>query len=322
MPEERARLRVHLGPERGVVWVGDVLRALAALRPADAEARRAMGEALGFRVRGASVTDAAVPTQPEPLPDLAEPVAARERPAPILEILEPVEYAPVAGQRLGTVEALAALVAEHLETAPPFTPLLRPEWSPGIVAAANETIVRDGPIDVEAMVDSAARLELAESVPRRPRASLHRGVQLLVDIGDGMQPFRRDQLELVEAVRSIAGKHSTEVLYFRDCPTRDEGAGPGGVWTWRRYRLPEPRRPVLVLTDFGIGGPQLRAAGGTVDEWVRVALLLARRESRLSAFVPYASDRWPPALRAVAHLVTWDRGTSRTAVRHALRHSA
>jgi hypothetical protein len=304
------------------VWLGDLLRALAALRPADEAGRRAVAEGLGFRVRG---PDAEAPRRdtrpgrrrlrPQPAP------AARSPLVPELEILEPIERASLAPVRIPSAQAVASLDDVHLEMLPPFMPLLRPAWAAGIVAAANETSVRDGPIDIDAMVERVSRLELVESVPQAPRASLHRGAQLLVDIGDGMQQFRRDQEELVELVTAIVGRNATEVLYFRDCPTREEGAGPGDAWTWTAYRLPEPRRPVLVLSDFGIAGAALRPAAPTVDEWVSLARRLALRESRLAAFVPFDSGRWPPALRAVAHLVPWDRSTGRGAVRDALGHA-
>jgi hypothetical protein len=314
-----SRSRREAAGERPGVWLADVLRALGALRPSTAADRRAIAHGLGFRIPGA---DADAVHGPIPADEVelstapAEPPA--ERPAPILEILEPAERATIAGGPVTSATAVPVFTADALDVLPPFMPLLRPDWSRGVLAAANETLVPDGPIDVDAMVERAARLEPLETVPRRPRPSLHRGVQLLVDIGEGMQPFRRDQEALAEATRSVVGKQAVEVLYFRDCPTRPEDAGPGSVWTWTRYRAPDPRRPVLVLSDFGIGGPPLRPGSSSVAEWVALARRLARRESRLSGLVPYPPARLPPGLRAVARLVEWDRSTSRAAVRQAL----
>src|SRR5206468_10029090 len=104
--------------------------------------------------------------------------------------------------------AVPTLNPDDADALPPIMPLLRPKWSRGVLAAANETTVSDGPIDVERMVERAARVEPVVTVPRLPRPSLHRGVQLLVDIGEGMQPFRRDQEVLVEVARETVGRRA------------------------------------------------------------------------------------------------------------------
>lgn len=52
---------------------------------------------------------------------------------------------------------------------------------------------------------------------------------MLIDLSEGMRPFRRDQTDIRDAVRAVLGEGAAEVLHFAGAPLW--GAGPGGSAT-------------------------------------------------------------------------------------------
>jgi hypothetical protein len=67
---------------------------------------------------------------------------------------------------------------------------------------------------------------------------------------------------------------------------------------------------VLVVSNFGIGGPVLHAQRSRPHEWVKFAQLLAEAGCPVAGLVPYPSLRWPDDVAARIRLLTWDRGTT------------
>jgi len=168
--------------------------------------------------------------------------------------------------------------------------------------------MREGPLDVPAIVEMLARRQVPERLPQKAKPTLRFGVQVLVDLGMSMRPFAGDQVQVVAQVRAIAGPQRTSVRYFSDAPGR--GAGPGPRRTWRRYEPPERGTRVLVLSDCGLGGPPLYARRGRPEEWRSLVSDLRRQECDVVALLPVLADRWPSWLSALMPLVCWDRTTT------------
>ena len=120
-----------------------------------------------------------------------------------------------------------------------------------------------------------------------------------------MQPFGRDQAQVIAQVRGIAGPQRTSVLYFADAPTR--GAGPGPRRTWRRYEPPDAGTRVLVLSNFGLAGPVVYPDRTRPREWRSLVDEVQRQGCGLVALLPVPADRWPPWLSMLMPLVCWDR---------------
>ena len=118
----------------------------------------------------------------------------------------------------------------------------------------------EGPLDVPAIVEVLARRQVPERLPREAWPTLRFGVEVLVDTALPMRPFEGDQRQVAGRLRLVAGQQRTSVTYFADVPGR--GAGPGPRRTWRPYEPPEQGTCVLVLSDFGLGGPALYAHRG------------------------------------------------------------
>jgi hypothetical protein len=208
------------------------------------------------------------------------------------------------------------LAEENPDVTPPplpFRPLLRPRTAAGVVAAAVRTWGPGSRIDERRTVAELARGRPIRKFPRRPLLSVYRGVQVLVDQGEAMEPYGRDQLHVVDVISRVVGPEATTVGSFENCPSR-------GVWMLPRVGV-VPGRPVVVLTDLGLGGPQVQPVRASATEWCRYAVGLARAGSPVIAFVPYSVDR---AYRMVSRriaVVLWDRASISAAQRARRRAS-
>jgi len=300
--------------------LGDLARALTHLAPENAMTREEIARLLGFGIRELSQLKTGprppVPSEPElPSPPLQPPTPPLDKTAP--QRIEPIFTEPLRPLRL----LLDGPSLEHPHTPSSssqivFAPLLKPVWERNLISAAVATCAPTGPLDVPRLVDTTARGRPLRTIPRLPQPSLFRGVQVLVDLGEGMEPFARDQAHLLEELRRIVGTESTSVAHFRNNPLRGTGVNP---WTWGPYRPPHPGTPVLALTDLAIGGPVLDPDRSSEGEWLTFAARLAHASCPLVAFVPYPERRWPRRLKRQTALICWDRSTTVGAIFRRIR---
>jgi len=304
---------------RSEIWLGDVARAFAALRPQTAADRAAIARLLGFE----SQLEAA-PAQPSHPPSAvpeAERAPVPERPVrrwgiPLVRpslgrsaraqgatderrLLVPVSRDPRPTVTWGQ-PALTVATTEQLSQLPPHIPLLPPRSTTVILQTLLGQPVPEGAVDVALTANQLAAQRPVFEMPRHERSSLRFGVQVLIDRGEGMEPFRRDQAELVGSIVRVFGRERVQLRYFSGSPFR---AGAGPVWTWGRYRPPPPRTRVLILSDLGISA---RAEAAPAD-WPALARLLSARRCDAVCLVPYTSAHWPPTRQRPFRLVTWDR---------------
>lgn len=308
----------------GEIWLGDAATAIAALASDDDE-RRAILRLLGLAptpraepVRESGPGDAypafqaPVPSTPGPAPaDTTSPAPpAGDEPTQTpgdLPLLTPTGFEPPES-RSWPDESLPRVDQVRLRALRPHEPLLAPRSTRALLGMTLSQPVPEGPIDSDALVEAISRMRPVDRLPRRPTRTLRFGVQVLVDLGAGMQPFARDQWELVDQLRRLFGQELTDVQQFAYAPLR--GTGPGPRWTWTPYRPPPPATRVLVLSNFGIGGPPLDYLASDRSEWEEFVELVARHGFAATGFVPYPPTRWPAWLRSRLPLICWDRGTT------------
>jgi hypothetical protein len=326
----------------------DLVRSLAVLRPRDEETLRALAALFGIEAPASAAAIAGSSGSPRTAAvaegDRAEKGDAVHRrraaaPAPAAAVPAPRAGDAPSGSAMSRGEIAAMLTpdrtARHapawLETVvllpephsfaePPLPdPLLEPRWTRAILGGALATPFHDGPLDAQRLVSEAARGVPLCAIPRRVRPTLARGVQVLVDRGERMQPWSADQRQLVEQVRSVAGREQVEVLYFAGLPAW--GAGPGSRLRWRGYHehhAPRPGTVVVLLTDLGLGPFLAGSRSPGPAQWRHFALRAARAGSPLLVFVPYGEERWPAELRGCLHLLHWDRATTAQSVRRSI----
>lgn len=311
------------------IWLGDLIRAWHKLG-VDAEEARAMATLMGFSLPASTVRpnapDSEIPAPmwarpaepgraPRRVPavtnPVAEPSAQPRSPGPARRVTFARNLRPV-GVDVGLRAGPGNDQPQSAELLPPesprrgaplpLLPLLSARVAPGILTAAVATDAGDGRPDVDALVELVAQRRFEQAVPRVVRASLFRGVQLLLDRSPAMAPFARDVTELARTVRSTVG-HNVEEISLPGRP--EDWLRPGED----RYSPPHPGTPVLAISDLGIGRPpgHLRPEAHTV--WLPLADLLLRRGSQLVALVPYPRSRWP-ALGDRVRMIPWDTTTS------------
>lgn len=198
-------------------------------------------------------------------------------------------------------------------------PLFEP-WHQRAVLSALAAIDRPGQdVDINAVVERVALREPVGVVPRLPEQTTRLGVQLLVDYGPSMGPFRRDLRLLAEALRRVASSDAVEVLAFRAnlqevVPLSGEDDEP------RPYTPAGGSRPILVASDLGI------AATGAITvrpvDWLALASHAKELGSPLVVLVPYPPARWPAWASTYLSLVHWDRPTNAGHARRAARRAA
>ena len=198
---------------------------------------------------------------------------------------------------------------------PPLEPLFLPRWTPGILATALAIETGHGPLDIDRIVDSLARLELRTPLPHRRRWTLDRGVLALVDVSEGMLPFDSDVADILARVRRVVGPDVT-LRQFDGYPLT-VGGGPDRIAGMDE--MPQTPRTALAITNFGLYGPAVRARSAAIEgEWLELADTLAHAGCPVVALVPDRGSRVPPALRSRIAVIEWDRGTSVAAAARAV----
>ena len=299
------------------IFISDLVRALKRLGVTDDASRRDISRLLGLvqAPKGAPTFKPPPIKPPERLPPPPPPPPASPPPAQdslqsnIETSTREVEFWFPTIPLTPLPQASAGASPE-----PPVAPLFVPNWTRAILSSALSTNGEDGPLDLDRIIEALGRAEIPARLPRRPRPTTRRGVQLLIDKSDAMTPFASDQNSIHKATRLAIGSDNVKVLRFVGCPSR--GVRASALEEWKTYGPPPPGTPVLLLTDLGVGRPMFSTERADIDEWLGFAAQVRRAGCPLLAFIPYAPRRWPRALRRVMTLVQWDRRTSAVTIRN------
>jgi hypothetical protein len=318
--------------------LGDFIRAVAALEPRDSAAVAAVQDMLGLHRRPpvaepardvgpwhgslpASETELAVAKPPREVKldedaQHSATVRSGDRQPARLRLVRPASGKP-APPAWVTVPGPRISAEPAVRYTPPAEPLFGGVRLRALLTAVLATDVSEGELDISEVIRRiCARRPIAE-LPRLDVPTLRRGVQLLVDVGRGMDPYAQDRNPLVSHVRGIVPGDRISVLYFVGCPGRGCGAGPRKKWS--PWRPPSSGTPVVALTDVGIGGPIFDPERGQTSEWLDFASQLKGLGNPLAALVPYSADRWPIPLTKVMLFLHWSERASARQVTHARR---
>jgi hypothetical protein len=200
---------------------------------------------------------------------------------------------------------------------PPIQPLFDRVRRRGLLSSALAVHVDEGDLDMQRIVAIVSAGQPLQYLPRLRVPTLRRGVQVLLDVGQGMDPFAEDQRGLVRALDDVLADDRLEVLRFVGCPTR--GVRGESESSYRAWRPPPRGVPLLAVTELGIGGPMLDPERPTTAEWLAFAHCVREAGYDMVVFVPYEATRWPRRLQSTMKLIHWSERTTVGAVRRALR---
>jgi hypothetical protein len=160
-------------------------------------------------------------------------------------------------------------------------------------------------VDVDRLIERAARLRPLIPPPILLEVRTAASIQLLVDAGEAMAPYAEDVTFFVERLLDVAGRDRVSVHRFLGSPLRrlDYNPATGKDAPWRR---PPPRSLVVVLSALGAGGPPVDRDRADAGEWLRVAADVAACGAALRVLTPFPAHRWPPGLADVAHISEWE----------------
>jgi hypothetical protein len=331
---------------RGQVHLGDLVRAVVALdvtEPAEVAAiaatmglggRSGLGGTVGewgagFHRVGVEVPDrvgaevldpvAGLAAHPEP-PGVPEPAVVGDGGLSVLALRGTAGAVPgsdrLAGSDIGDAQALvdSGVGAGPMRALDPAWPA---RWAPGVMFATASTDVTSRRVDERGLARRVAVRPLIRELPVRARPTTRLGIQLLLDAGESMLPFRADQRWLRELAGGVVGRDRVAVLHFRGTPLR--GVRRVGRRGWIPYSPPAAGAPVVLVSDLGLRRLPFSgdaAAGGA--EWTDWLDSVARTGCPVVCLTPYEARAHPWAIRRRVSLVPLDR---RTSIRSAWRET-
>ena len=312
------------------ICAGDLIRTLKALEPEDDATRAAIAGLLGYELRmpkGAAKVeqpkidrtrgrDEQRPEKRDPgvtiLPGSSGALGERR-----FELQKQKDKASTVPMRLIAQPAsdpLPSTGPEDSLPSPPLDPLFTPQWSRAMISTLARIRSRTGPPSVETLVALAAERKPISSLPASISETAS-GADVLMDVGESMTLFARDQQWLLHLIRRVHGVGLVSPFRFFGSPAR--GVLGALSFDLQAYRPPRPGWPVIVLTDLGIGAG---TAAAPSEEWRWFSHLVRGAGCQLLALVPYPPVRWPPAISSAMDVIQWDRATSVRTIRAVLGH--
>jgi hypothetical protein len=269
------------------------------------------GQAIHEPVKPPAQTPTTAPARPE-TPETATDFEQKK-----LNLLKPVSRDPstfemALGNELEQIkkakEIRPAAYRAH-EVRPAFQPLLLERWFQGIFTTMLATPATTPEIDFRKLEVCLIRGDAFAQLPLKTRRNLRKGVHILLDRSESMQPFWRDQAELVARLRRMLGTPLIRETSFEFDPLRP-------VEDRLQWCMPMPCQfpegtPLLLVTDFGGGQNPSAARGMDWEPWQPLLELARRHRCRVFALVANTAEFFPAELnRFLDGALEWDRQTS------------
>jgi hypothetical protein len=169
-------------------------------------------------------------------------------------------------------------------------------------------------VDVQIVARHFATGRPIDRLPWRLKRTLRRGVVLILDRSESMQPFWRDERELVARCAHVVGPGVTACWVETD-EWSDEGAR-------LRWLQKEPdgfasRRPVVIVSDFELAR-EMTPRWPFLAPWRPLIDRVRAAGAPLRALVPVSRTLWPAALlEELPNAIEWDYDTTINTIRRA-----
>nr|VFJ73517.1 MAG: hypothetical protein BECKFW1821C_GA0114237_105217 [Candidatus Kentron sp. FW] len=194
----------------------------------------------------------------------------------------------------------------------PRTPIFPHHVVRGLLTAAMTTRRAEASPDIPRLVREYVRGRLPQWLPFRFRLSLHRGVQLLLDITEGMTPWFDDMADLVTALGGLLAPDQCPIYEFEGSPLGAVQCSDDGT---ERPWQPQPRRPILIATDFGRGVPRNSRPRTGNGVWQSFARKTEEAHCPVVIINPFGPFYWPRDLSRRFTIIHWSPSIRASAIR-------
>jgi hypothetical protein len=195
--------------------------------------------------------------------------------------------------------------------------LLKEREAKGLISELISSSVEAPPIDIERLVSTIARSETLHGLPFGRRRTLAKGCDVLVDLGASLRLLAADRDQILNTLRLLLSQAKLEISVFRGSPERLFSL-EGEKVANRRWRWAVSRRPVLILSDFGVVRPFGMGLPWDDDAWLEFLERLQNQGRPVIGLIPFPPSRWPRELARRITLIKWDRSLTIGKVRKAL----
>ncbi|MCP4467936.1 MAG: hypothetical protein GY813_14460 [Halieaceae bacterium] len=310
---------------RGDIGLGDLARALVELDLGTARHLHLAAYSLGFE--GLAHPESGKPRVAADAP-MRKPSRHKKESAPRRRFSAPAESET-------TARPVGDVVASTLDPLPPLAAEPAPDWLQPVVPESKQknkvvrkrllprnraagvlkaalAVRRSGRrLDVPRLIDRVISGKPLLELPYLPAGSLERGVDLLCDYSESMQPFYADLENLGNSLQKIMGGERCRVFEYDIDPMT------AIAWTARDEPVawaPVPGRPVLLATDFGRGSPQGLRRRLQAKTWRSFLTYIERNQVPLLAWSPLPPATLPRWLGHETKIIHWDPRTRAGAV--------
>lgn len=302
---------------RSEIGLAEVLEICRTLGVREGTYAQWLAESLGLTWKESGVNTQ--PAQPAPVASLPTPTEgvddpSQKREPKTLKLLAPLSQEPMAFEQvfagqteeIRNAKEITPASPEASSVRPEFVPLLLDRWFQGIFTAVLGVRVPSPEIDFRKLERYVNQGEFFTNLPFKTRTKLVKGVHVLLDRSESMQPFWRDQTELLSRLRRMLGAALVEPTWFEY-----DGHSSRIVWPASMPRQFRMETPVLVVTDFGSGLDMFAAQTMNWEPWLPLLEQARSSRSRIFALIPSAQNYWPATLRRFVDCsLLWDRETS------------
>jgi hypothetical protein len=307
------------------IGLSDVLCALDYLAPKSARANKAIAEILGFKWHASdleSEDESGFKQAPKMISKKIEGTPALDLESLWLgnrsatsKQLEPVMQGDPPRLEEGDafsvdwedVEELAETNVQLHNGAPPFMPLFNERWVRGIMSVLISVPELLTKLDFKLLEKLSASASLIETLPYLSRMTLNHGVQLLLDVSESMQPFWKDEAELVSALRHLLDPLSVSVYRFEF----ELWPEPQINWWVGSPELLREKIPVLLVSNFGVARQGVPLKMSDNESLLMLIRQAKSKKCPMAALVPTVQAEWPGDLKSLIPMsFVWDRTTS------------
>jgi len=303
---------------RSAIGLAEALQVCSVLGVREGTEAQWLAECLGFLWKESAAeqekTQPSISPNPQALPETPTTGVNPNLETKKLKLLDSVGQEPMAFETVfeghttkirNAVEIEPASLARS-EERPAFQPLFLDRWFQGIFTAVLGIRVPSQEIDYRKLERYVIQGEFFTQLPLKARTKLVKGVHVLLDRSESMQPFGRDQVELLARLRRMLGGALVQHSWFEY-----ESSAARIIWRTSRPGQFRMETPVLIVTDFGNGSDPLGARTMDWEPWWPIFDQARCSRSRILALIACSPGFWPPGINTFVDCsLVWDRDTS------------